>query len=641
MTATLLPWLVEHSDLAGAIAQAKTGPQDFAALAALANVRMNFIRTDQLSAMLKRNFPRPPGSGLMAEPIRLAILGSSTTKHLHAGLHVAALRRRLYVDIYEPNYGQYWAELLDPASLLHQFRPNAVLFAFDARHMTRGFAAAQDEQEAALAQADMLSHLQSCWRRARAAFDATVMQQTVLPVFPDLLGQNEHLLPGSPANAVRRLNAALRSCAGEAGAHLIAVDAFAARDGLDKWYNELFWHQGKQEILPSAAPFYGDLTIRLLAARYGRSAKCLVLDLDNTIWGGVVGDDGVQGLVLGQGSTEGEAFVTFQSYARQLSQRGVILAVCSKNDEANALAPFETHPDMVLRRSDIACFIANWEDKACNIRRIAESLNIGTDSLVFVDDNPFERNLVRRELPMVSTPEIPAEPALVAQCIADAGYFEAIVLTTEDRARTAQYQANATRAQMAGTITDMAAYLASLEMRLIWNRFDGIGLPRIVQLINKSNQFNLTTRRYGEDDVRGLMADPDAVGLQLRLTDRFGDNGMIAVLILRRDGGTAVIDTWLMSCRVLGRRVEEASLALLVAESKALGATYLRGLYVPTAKNTMVAAHYEKLGFTRIEAPGDGKGAWFALPLDTYRQPDLPMILECASGAANNCLPEV
>jgi FkbH-like protein len=634
MTATLLPWLAEHPDLAGAIALAKKEPQNFTALAALANSRMNFIRTDQLSALLKRSYPKPPEAGLVAEPIRLAILGSSTTKHLHAGLRVAALRRHMYIDIYQPDYGQYWAELLDPGSALHSFHPNVVLFAFDARHLTRSFVAAQDSQAAALALAETMSHLQACWTQARAAFDATVLQQTVLPVFADLLGQNEHLLPGSPANAVRGLNAALRGTAGAAGVHLIAVDAFAARDGLDKWYSELFWHQAKQEILPNAGPLYGDLALRLIAARYGRSAKCMVLDLDNTIWGGVVGDDGVHGLVLGQGSTEGEAFVAFQTYARELSRRGIILAICSKNDEANALAPFETHPDMVLKRADIACFVANWEDKASNIRRIAQTLNIGIDSLVFVDDNPFERNLVRRELPMVSTPEIPAEPAKVAQCIADAGYFESLTLTAEDRARSAQYQANAARTSMAGTVTDMGAYLVSLEMQLGWARFDEIGLARIAQLVNKSNQFNLTTRRYNEDDLRALMQDPNAIGLQLRLADRFGDNGMIAVLILRCVGEAALIDTWLMSCRVLGRKVEDAALALLVEHARAFGATTLLGQFVPSAKNGMVATHYEKLGFTKSAAPDGEPGDWFALLLDTYRQPELPMILEPPYAAA-------
>jgi FkbH-like protein len=386
-------------------------------------------------------------------------------------------------------------------------------------------------------------------------------------------------------------------------------------------------------VFATAVPLYGDLVMRLAAARYGRSAKCLVLDLDNTVWGGVVGDDGVQGLALGQGSAEGEAFVAFQRYALDLSKRGVILAVCSKNDEANALAPFETHPDMILKRADIACFVANWEDKATNIRRIAATLNIGLDSLVFADDNPFERNLVRQELPMVAVPEIPEEPALVAQCIADAGYFEAIALTEEDRARAAQYQANAARTSMASAVTDMGAYLESLDMRMVWDRFDEIGLPRITQLINKSNQFNLTTRRYNEEQVRAMIADPAVISLQLRLLDRFGDNGMIAVVIARQDGAVAEIDTWLMSCRVLGRKAEEATLALLAAQARNQGVDKLIGRYVPSAKNGMVAGHYEKLGFTPLGGPDADGAQAYELVLSSYEPPVLPMVTEQAGGA--------
>ena len=226
------------------------------------------------------------------------------------------------------------------------------------------------------------------------------------------------------------------------------------------------------------------------------------------LWGGVVGDDGVDGLILGQGSALGEAFVAFQNYARELSRRGVILAVCSKNDEANALEPFERHPDMVLRRPEIACFVANWSDKVSNIRAIAQQLNIGLDSLVFVDDNPFERNLVRRDLPMVAVPEVGEDPVGYIRAIADAGYFESLAVTDEDRERTSQYHGNQAREALRASTTDLGSYLRGLEMQLIWRRFDRMGLQRIVQLINKSNQFNLTTRRYTEEDTLAVMADP-------------------------------------------------------------------------------------------------------------------------------------
>ena len=395
--------------------------------------------------------------------------------------------------------------------------------------------------------------------------------------------------------------------ADEDGVDVLALDARVALDGLYAWHNPELWHRAKQEVSPAAAPMYGELVMRLVAAQRGRSYKALVLDLDNTIWGGVVGDDGVEGLVLGQGSALGEAFADFQDYARELSRRGVILAACSKNDENNALEPFERHPEMVLKRSDLASFVANWRDKPANLRAIAEQLNIGLDALVFVDDNPFERDLVRHELPMVAVPEISDDPTSYARTLADAGYFEAVSITDEDRARSGQYQGNRQRDALKARATDLDSYLHGLEMRLLWRRFDRVGLGRTVQLINKTNQFNLTTRRYTEADVLDVMRDDHAFGVQLRLVDRFGDNGIIGIVIGRlRDDADLLIDTWLMSCRVLGRQVEPTTLNLVAVLAKAHGARRLVGEYIPTAKNGMVRDHYARLGFSSLGEGSSG-----------------------------------
>jgi FkbH-like protein len=375
-------------------------------------------------------------------------------------------------------------------------------------------------------------------------------------------------------------------------------------------------------VHPGAAPLYGDLVGRLLAARQGRSRKCLVLDLDNTLWGGVIGDDGMEGIALGNGTALGEAFLELQYYAKELTRRGVILAVCSKNDEANALEPFEKHPDMVLRRGDIACFVANWNDKAANLREIARRLNIGTDALVFADDNPAERAIIRRELPEVAVPELPEEPGLYAATIAAGGYFEAVRLTAEDRERAAQYQANLAREQAqaaldSGSETDMQGYLESLEMVLQWGRIDPISAPRIVQLVNKTNQFNLMTRRTTDEAVAALMHDDAALHLHLRLIDKFGNNGIIAVVIGERRGDAMHVTDWLMSCRVLKRGVEAATLNLVAAESRRLGARRVIGTYRPTAKNGMVRDHYESLGFQPAGAESDGVTTW-ELDLDRF-----------------------
>ena len=473
--------------------------------------------------------------------------------------------------------------------------------------------ASQSPAEAEAALETLRADLAGLWRQARLALGCSVLQQTALPTAATLLGANEHRLPGSHAAFVARVNAGLRTWADAEGVNLVRVDAAAARDGIDAWHNPTLWHRAKQDIQPAAAPMYGELVARVIAALAGKSRKCLVLDLDNTLWGGVIGDDGLDGIELGQGSALGEGFLCVQEYARQLGERGVILAVCSKNDEANALEPFDKHPDMALRRKDIACFVANWDDKADNLRLIAQRLNIGLDSLVFLDDNPFERNRIREALPMVAVPEVPDEPALVPQVLAAAGYFEAVAVTREDRDRGAQYGANLEREQARGLHQDLCGYLQSLGMRAVWGYFDSLNRQRIVQLINKTNQFNLTTRRYDEADYDALAGDADVVGLHVRLIDRFGDNGLIGVIIARREGPSLRLDCWLMSCRVLGREVEAAMLAILVDEARRRGATELIGEYIPSAKNGMVRQHYDGLGFRRVEGDDAGRKTMFAV----------------------------
>ena len=586
-------------------------------LMALAQANLDGLMTLRLDRRLLRLFGDTPPKGLATAPVRLAVLGSSTLDHLLPGLRVGALRRGLWLQVHTGEYGQHAAELADASSSLHAFRPDVVLFAFDAPYLLRAFAVGADAEAAHGLLENIYAELAGYWRQARAA-GWGVVQQTCLPVFPTLLGSNEHRAPGSPAEACRCLNARLRSLADAEGADLLAVDARAAQDGTRAWHDPVLWHRAKQEVHPGAAPLYGDLLGRLLAARQGRSAKALVLDLDNTLWGGVIGDDGMEGITLGQGSTLGEAHAAFQHYAKALSRRGVILAVCSKNDAATALEPFERHPEMVLRRADIACFVANWTDKATNLRAIAQQLNIGLDALVFVDDNPAERAIIRRELPIVAVPELPEDPAGYAGCLADAGYFEALRLTTEDIERGSQYQANLQRDAARASVTDMDGYLRSLSMELRWSRFDRIGAARIVQLVNKTNQFNLTTRRTTPEIIAAIIADPAALSLQLRLLDQFGDNGIIAIVQGYLQDADLLIDMWLMSCRVLGRGVEAATLNLVAAEACRLGAARLIGEFRPTAKNGMVQDHYARLGFAPAGTDDAGATRW-VLALDGFQ----------------------
>jgi len=614
-----LHWLPRQATWSQALASASTGPEAWPALCALARSRIDALETRTLDRKRQRLMAEPPAA-LISPPIRLAVLASSTVDHLLPGIRVGGMRCDLWIDIHTPPYGQYAQSLMDEASPLHAYRPDAVLFALDAHHLLAGIEPGGDAAEVERRLTAIGENLAAQWARARQAFRCQVIQQTLPPVFEPLIGSNEHRLPGSPYWAVQQLNAKLRTLADGEGVDLLALDSRIAVDGLAAWHDPALWHRAKQEVHPSVSPVYGDLVARLLAAARGRSAKALVLDLDNTLWGGVIGDDGVEGITLGQGSALGEAFVAFQRYARDLSRRGIILAVCSKNDEANAIEPFERHPEMVLKRSDIACFVANWTDKAANLRQIAAELNIGLDSLVFADDNPAERAIVRRELPMIAVPELPEDPTLWPATLAAAGYFESLRLTKEDLERSGQYQANLKRSSLMASATDMAGYLQSLEMRAIWNRFDRVGQTRIVQLINKTNQFNLTTRRVTDEQISALIEDKRALTLQVRLLDTFGDNGIIAIVFGSFQPGThdIRIETWLMSCRVLGRQMEEETLNLVVAQARTLGATRLIGVYRPTAKNGMVRDHYRRLGFVPSGEPDVEGGTEWVLALEGW-----------------------
>lgn len=602
-----LYWLPPTGNIAERIRRLGAGPTvRWSDLAALANCRLDFVQTNQLDRVLqRRHVEDEPVSRL-----KLAVLSSCTVNHLLPGCRVGALRRNLNLQTFAGDYAMYLAELQDEGSALHRYNPDVLLCAFHAQHLIGNPdpALPPGEAEALLNQA--VDRIVEVWRLIRRSFRGQLIQQTVLPVQNLLVGSNEHRLRGSGASLIERINLRLRDLADEQGVDILALDRVANEDGLRAWHDPVLWHKAKQEISPAASPAYGDLVARLIAAQQGRSAKCLVLDLDNTIWGGVIGDDGLEGIKLGQGSALGEAYVDFQRYAGQLARRGVILAVCSKNDPETARLPFERHPEMVLKSEQIACFAANWSDKAENVRHIAAQLNIGIDSLVFVDDNPFERNIVRRELPSVAVPELPEDPALYGRCLADAGYFEALHVTSDDLERGAQYQANLARERLRGSQTDLRGYLESLDMELRWQPFDQVGMLRIVQLINKTNQFNLTTRRYTESEVATLMADAHALTLQLRLTDRFGDNGIIGIVIGKPEGDSIRLDTWLMSCRVLGRQVEEETLNVVVGEAQRLGAYQLIGEYRPTDKNRMVCEHYRKLGFELAEETQDGASLW-------------------------------
>ncbi len=611
----MLEWLPNISDFRGEL-RAATAEQDPAQrlerLARLAQHRLSFLETIQLDRALRGALATPaPGFA----SIRLAILASSTVDHLLPGIRIAGLRRRLLIDIHTGNYGQYRQELLDPTSSLHRFKPNVVLFAVAARGTIAALQLGASPEEAEKAVTQSVEDLRALWRKARDTLKAGVIQQTYLNTADPVFGNYDRVVPAAPTRLVARLNDRLAEAATEESVLLLDIARASERDGITAWFDPARWLQAKMEIAPEVAPLYGDLLGRILAAQRGLSKKCLVLDLDNTLWGGVIGDDGIEGIVLGEGSAVGEAHLALQRYAKQLTQRGIILAICSKNDPAIAEAAFKDHPEMFLKRADIAAFVANWNDKAENLKLIAERLNIGIDSLVFVDDNPAERARIRQSLPVVSVPEMPADIAHYVRCLAAAGYFEAISFTAEDRERAGQYAANLEREALLGSAESMDDFLKSLEMTVAYGPFTPVDLARVTQLINKTNQFNPTTRRYTAEDVAGFVQQSSNITLQFRLLDRFGDNGLVSTMILRPDRARPdilEIDSWVMSCRVFGRELENEAMNIAVETARKRGVKAFRADYIPTAKNSLNKDLYPNLGFTPMneEMPVAGATRW-------------------------------
>ena len=582
-------------------------------LAALAAYRLGFLETVQLDRAYGRSdLKQAPGF----LPMRLAVLASSTVDHLLPAIRVAGLRRRLLIDVQSGGYGQYRQDLLDPTSALHQFAPQAVLFSLTAKEAISAIPLTATAAEVEETIAGLIEELRSFWRKAREICSGVILQQTFLDVTEPLFGSFDRFVPGAPARVVARLNDRLCEAVAQDGVLLLDVARASERDGIDAWFEAGRWLQGKLEIAPQAAPVYGDMVARILAAQRGLSKKCLVLDLDNTLWGGVIGDDGIEGIVLGEGSAAGEAHLALQHYAKRLKERGVILAVCSKNDPGIAEAVFHDHPEMVLRRSDIAAFLANWDDKAKNLKAIATRLNIGIDSLVFVDDNPVERARVRQSLPMVAVPELPEDAAQYVRCLADAGYFEAVSFTLEDRDRAQQYAENAERDALLESAQSMDEFLRGLKMSVRFGPFTAVDQPRVVQLINKTNQFNTTTRRYTSEEIAILTNLHSALTLQFRLLDRIGDNGLVSAMILRptpEDEDVLEIENWVMSCRVFGRQLEHEAMNIAVEAARQRGARALVAEYIATSKNNVISALYSSLGFAAANQTVSTSGAtrWF------------------------------
>jgi len=587
-------------------------------LAALAAQQLGLTQAMALSRKLRQLRGTKPSKALT--PFRLGLVSNATVDFIVPFLEATALRYGIALEVVAADYGQQMQAALDPNSTINRARPDAVLLALD----HHGLALRDDSAgwpphrpEAALAQ------LRSLRDGFRTHGGAVCLVQTVPAPLAPQFGSLDAGLAGTLRHAVSGLNTALAAEVGQNGDVLIDVDWLAQSVGLDTWYDDRAWHLAKMPFAQNVLPMYAELVVRAIAAMRGKARKCLVLDLDNTLWGGVIGDDGLEGIALNQGDPRGEAHRAIQAAALELRRRGVVLAVCSKNDDATARLPFRSHPGMLLKEDDIAVFVANWEDKASNLERIAQRLDIGIDALVLLDDNPAEREQVRQALPQVAVPELGADPSDYVRCLMLGGYFESVAFTPDDLSRAAQYQGNAQRAVLQDSSRDLGEFLRSLEMHIRFAPFDAQGRKRITQLINKTNQFNATTRRYTEAQVEAMETSATHHTLQINLVDRFGDNGMICVVICTVHGDAWHVDSWLMSCRVLNRKVEEAVCNRIAQAARAAGARRVVGIYVPTPRNGMVAELYPRLGFAAAPAP-EGEQRW-VLELEGHAPFDVPL----------------
>lgn len=561
--------------------QAVAGREDFAFLVKAARL---------LSGLRKR--ARPP----VARRIRIALLSSTTTDLLAPLLQLACFRDGIDTDLYVAPYGTFQQEILDPQSGLYRFGPDYALIATNWRDANvPPYSDRPDEHVGTV-----IDEFQRLWRILLERSACRVIQHNFdLPAI-DSYGHLSRTLPGGRARMLREINRRLLEVAPPAVA-LLDLDHVSGEWGKRAWYDASYWNLAKQYPAPPAVPFLVDHQVALIRADLGLTKKVLVLDLDNTLWGGVIGEDGLEGIRLGSPSAAGEAYQALQKYVLELKERGVILAVCSKNNDDEAKLPFVSHDSTILHLDDFAAFCANWRPKSDNLREIARKINVGLDSIVFLDDNPVERSAVRRELPEVAVPELTADPSDMVPILDSNLYFESLVLTEEDRERNRTYLANVVRDEMKATAGSLDDFLTALQMEAEIGAFDEIVLPRVAQLIGKTNQFNLTTRRYSLEELRVVSSSDEFWSQYFKLSDCFGDNGLIGIMIARKSDApelTWEVETWLMSCRVIGRRMEDFMLQTLLASARSVGAKRIRGIYIPTAKNGMVADLYPRLGFT-------------------------------------------
>jgi len=543
---------------------------------------------------------------------RMGILSTFTLEGIRDVLKAVALANGFGLETYFGGYGQLEQEILDPAGGLRAHQPKLIVLAWRLEDISaplgEWFLELSSRQVAEEVEA-ALGRIRALAAGCRANFpDAAVLLQSFVPPAYPALGILDVEHASGQQKAVATLNAGLVELAGaQSGVHVLDCAALARRSG-EAWQDSRHWHVSRAPLGPAALVDLAWELVKYVRAVTGRTKKALVLDLDNTLWGGVLGEEGPMGISLGA-VYPGSCFAAFQKEVRGLSQRGIVLAINSKNNEADVREAFEKNPQMVLKWDDFAAVRINWDDKVSNMRLLAEDLSLGLDSFVFVDDNPYELEMVQQALPEVTAVQVPAEPASLPGLLSKLGYFDSLVFSEEDRQRGHFYRGEAQRTRLRQDAGDLESFYRSLQMKLGACPVSKMQVARVAQLTQRTNQFNVTTRRYSESDIQRLSGDPRWVARAYSLTDRFGDSGVISVALARKEKSAWVLDTFLMSCRVIGRTVETAILALIAAEARAAGAKELVGQFIPTKKNAPAKDLFERHGFRQVRQ-ADGGSIW-------------------------------
>ena len=571
---------------------------------------------------LKRNLKLDLSNYLI---VKLAFVGDTATQLLCTAIRGMGAERGYNIDLYEAEYNQVERQLMDPTSDLYQFDADFIVIFQSTHKLGEHHSMLSTEQQATLAD-DRISFLASICESPNLAgrkiiyFNYPEIEDTVF-------GSYANKVVSSFTFQVRKLNYELMRLSQQyQNLFICDIAGLQNKFGRDMMFAANVYTSTEMILSMDALPYVASRVMDIVCAVKGQFKKCLILDLDNTVWGGVIGDDGLEGIQLGHGLGIGKAFTEFQTWVKKLKQRGIIICVASKNNEDTAKEPFEKHPYMVLKLDDIAVFQANWENKVDNIRTIQSILNIGFDSMVFLDDNPFERNMVRENIKGITVPELPEDPAEYLEYLYSLNLFETASYSNFDKDRTKQYQIETQRVSLSKTFTNEKDFLKSLNMVSRVSGFTKFNIPRVAQLSQRSNQFNLRTVRYTEADIEALANDPNVIDLSFTLEDKFGDNGLIAVVIMKPlDKETLFVDTWFMSCRVLKRGMENFTLNTMVEKAKAAGYKKIIGEYLPTSKNQMVENHYTGLGFTKVECL---QTARFELIIDNYNNKECAIAIK-------------